>query len=72
MATKKGHVRVTFGNRYVGFDGREFEQGKTYSVPEATARHLLSLGKVRRADDDPQPVAVVANATGADDAPTDK
>lgn len=71
MATKKGHVRVTFGNRWTGFDGREYEQGKTYSVPGDLARHLLGLGKVRRADDDPKPVAVVQNNPGAD-APADK
>jgi hypothetical protein len=72
MATKKGNVRVTFGNRWTGFDGREYEQGKTYSVPEGTARHLLASGKVRRAEDEQTPVAVSQNNNGATVAPADK
>jgi hypothetical protein len=64
MATKKGHVRVTFGNRWTGFDGKLYEQGKTYSLPADTARHVLAVGKARHATDDPKPVAVVQNNSG--------
>lgn len=72
MTTRPGHTRVTFGNAWTGFDGRHYDQGKSYSVPNDLARHLLALGKVRRSDDELEPVAVVANTDSGADAPADK
>lgn len=47
-------MRVTFANRYVDGD-RVYEQGKTYTIDRDKARHLLTTGKIRVADEKKRP-----------------
>jgi hypothetical protein len=69
MAKKNDSVKVVFGNSWTGFDGKEYDQGKTYSVSRDLSRHLLRVGKVRLADEDVSPIG--NGATGLSE-PTTK
>ena len=49
---KTDSVKVVFANNWTGFDGKTYDQGKSYSVSRDLSRHLIRMGKVRLADED--------------------
>jgi hypothetical protein len=48
-------MRITFANTYTTAGGRKFNAGTTTELKDAEARHLIHVGKARKADSEEEP-----------------